>query len=167
MNIKKTKSLTHLARQSQKIQKHVEVHSNSISFQDWKSNQTYCHYHASNPTQPRQFFWGKLCIPGIFGYHHLAIFQGQTQTPLRRPTETSDTQGPEWKSQLDSKPTLPKTNRSPLKIGHPKRKRSYSNHPFSGAKMLVSGRVSVPPQQKNIQKTKTSKAGMLEIRLKT
>ena len=29
---------------------------------------------------------------------------------------------------------------SPLKIGHPKRKRSYSNHPFSGA-MLVSGRV--------------------------
>ena len=30
---------------------------------------------------------------------------------------------------------------SHLKIGHPKRKQSYSNHPFSGAKMLVSGRV--------------------------
>ena len=29
--------------------------------------------------------------------------------------------------------TLPKTNSSPLKIGHPKRKQSYSNHPFSGA----------------------------------
>ncbi len=29
----------------------------------------------------------------------------------------------------------------PLKIGLPKRKRSSSNHPFSGAKMLVSGRV--------------------------
>ncbi len=39
--------------------------------------------------------------------------------------------------------TLPKTNSSPLKIGHPKRKRSYSNHPFSGA-MLVSGRVNIP-----------------------
>ena len=37
--------------------------------------------------------------------------------------------------------TLPETNSSPLKIGHPKRKRSYSKHPFSGAKMLVSGRV--------------------------
>ena len=31
-------------------------------------------------------------------------------------------------------PTLPETNSSPLKIGHPKRKRSYSNHPFSEAK---------------------------------
>ena len=31
----------------------------------------------------------------------------------------------------------------PLKIGHPKRKRSYSNHPFLGAKMLVSGRVVI------------------------
>ena len=29
----------------------------------------------------------------------------------------------------------------PLKIGHPKRKWSYSNHPFWGAKMLVSWRV--------------------------
>ena len=32
--------------------------------------------------------------------------------------------------------TLPETNMTPawpLKIGHPKRKRSYSNHPFSGA----------------------------------
>ena len=28
--------------------------------------------------------------------------------------------------------TLPETNSSHLKIGHPKRKRSYSNHPFSG-----------------------------------
>ncbi len=36
--------------------------------------------------------------------------------------------------------TLPETNGSHLKVGHPKRKRSYSNHPFSGA-MLVSGRV--------------------------
>ena len=36
--------------------------------------------------------------------------------------------------------TLPKTNSLHLKIGHPKRKRSYSNHPFSGA-MLVSGRI--------------------------
>ena len=33
----------------------------------------------------------------------------------------------------DSKNTLPKTNSSHLKIGLPKRKRSYSNHPFSGA----------------------------------
>ena len=39
------------------------------------------------------------------------------------------------------KNTLPETNSSPLKIGRdPKRKRSSSNHPFSGA-MLVSGRV--------------------------
>ena len=29
--------------------------------------------------------------------------------------------------------TLPETNSSPLKIGHPKRKQSYSNHPLSGA----------------------------------
>ena len=36
--------------------------------------------------------------------------------------------------------TLPKTNSSPKKIGHTKRKKWYSNHPFSGA-MLVSGRV--------------------------
>ena len=35
-----------------------------------------------------------------------------------------------------------KTNSLPLKIGHHKRKRSYSNHPFSGA-MLVSGKVRV------------------------
>ena len=38
--------------------------------------------------------------------------------------------------------TLPETNSSPLNIGHPKRKGSYSNHPFSGANLLlVSGRV--------------------------
>ena len=29
--------------------------------------------------------------------------------------------------------TLPKTNSSPLKIGHPKKEHSISNHPFSGA----------------------------------
>ena len=29
--------------------------------------------------------------------------------------------------------TVPETNSSPLKIRHPKRERSYSNHPFSGA----------------------------------
>ena len=40
------------------------------------------------------------------------------------------------------KNTLPETNSSHLKIGHPKRKRSYSSHPFSGA-MLVSGKVFV------------------------
>ena len=39
--------------------------------------------------------------------------------------------------------SVPETNSSPLQIGHPKRKRSNSNHPFSGAKMLVSGRVYV------------------------
>ena len=32
--------------------------------------------------------------------------------------------------------TFPETNSSHLKIGHPKRKRSYSNHPFSGANLL-------------------------------
>ena len=39
--------------------------------------------------------------------------------------------------------TLPKTNSSTLKIVcHPKRKQSYSNHPFSGLNSLfVSGRV--------------------------
>ena len=40
-------------------------------------------------------------------------------------------------SEKNQNVTLPET---PLKIGHPKRKRSYSNHPFLGA-MLVSGRV--------------------------
>ena len=37
--------------------------------------------------------------------------------------------------------TLLETNSSPLKIGLPNRKGSYSNHPFLGAKILVSGRV--------------------------
>ena len=37
--------------------------------------------------------------------------------------------------------TLPETNSSHLKIGHPKRKGSSSNHPFSGA-MLVFGGVN-------------------------
>ena len=41
--------------------------------------------------------------------------------------------------------TLPETNSSSLKIGHPKRKRSYSNHPFSGA-MLVLGSVVILPR---------------------
>ena len=41
---------------------------------------------------------------------------------------------------INQKATLPETNSSPLKIGLPNRKGSYSNHPFSGA-MLVSGRV--------------------------
>ena len=41
---------------------------------------------------------------------------------------------------------LPETNSSSLKIGHPKRKRSYSNHPFSGAKMLVLGSVVILPR---------------------
>ena len=39
--------------------------------------------------------------------------------------------------------TLPATNSSHLKIGHRKRKRSYSKHPFSGLLLLVSGRVRV------------------------
>ena len=37
--------------------------------------------------------------------------------------------------------TLPETNIAPENRPGPKRKQSYSNHPFSGAKMLVSGRV--------------------------
>ena len=39
-------------------------------------------------------------------------------------------------------PTGPETNSSPLKMGHhghPKRKRSYSNHPFSGAVAVSFG----------------------------
>ena len=42
--------------------------------------------------------------------------------------------------------TLPKTHSSPLKIGRPKRKRSYSKHPFSGAKICenVSFREGTP-----------------------
>ena len=50
--------------------------------------------------------------------------------------------------------TLPKTNSSPLKIGLPNRKGSYSNHPFSGVNsLLVSGRVaaSTNKHQSNIQ----------------
>ena len=39
-----------------------------------------------------------------------------------------------------------KLTKTPLKIGHPNRKQSYSNHPFSGAKLLlVSGRVGFLP----------------------
>ena len=39
--------------------------------------------------------------------------------------------------------TLPETNKFAPKKGHPKRKRSYSNHLFLGANLLlVSGRVS-------------------------
>ena len=41
--------------------------------------------------------------------------------------------------------TLLETNNSPLKIGNPKRKRSYSNHPFSGA-LAVSFREGTPPK---------------------
>ena len=37
-------------------------------------------------------------------------------------------------------PTLPETNMSPLKLRHPKKEMSCSNHGFLGA-MLVSGRV--------------------------
>ena len=48
----------------------------------------------------------------------------------------------EWKDWL----TLPKTNSSPLKIGY------YSNHPFSGANLLlVSGRVR--PKPKGMKRT--------------
>ena len=37
---------------------------------------------------------------------------------------------------------LPETSSSPLNLGHPKRKGSYSNHPFSGVNsLLISGRV--------------------------
>ena len=32
--------------------------------------------------------------------------------------------------------TFPKTNSLHLNIGHPKRKQSYSNHQFSGAKKI-------------------------------
>ena len=40
---------------------------------------------------------------------------------------------------------LPKTDSSPLKIANPRRKHSYSNHPCSGAKLLlVSGRGPLP-----------------------
>lgn len=47
---------------------------------------------TTHPTPPNPGILGeKLCIPGILGCHHLAIFQGQTQPPLQRPTETSDT----------------------------------------------------------------------------
>ena len=43
-----------------------------------------------------------------------------------------------WKS-LKSLSTLPETNSLPLKIGHPKRKGSSSNHPFSGANCYFWG----------------------------
>ena len=39
----------------------------------------------------------------------------------------------------NEKDTLPETNSSHLKIGLPKRKRSYSNHPFSGASCWFQG----------------------------
>ena len=39
------------------------------------------------------------------------------------------------------KNTIPETNVAPENRQGPKRKRSYFNHPFSGAKMYVSGRV--------------------------
>ena len=43
---------------------------------------------------------------------------------------------------LEGNFTLLKFNSSKLKIGGgPKRKQSYSTHPFSGAKMLVSGMI--------------------------
>ena len=52
-------------------------------------------------------------------------------------------QNMEWKVLLDLPhkdiPSLKLTH--PLKTSHPKRKRSSSNHPFSGATMLVSGKV--------------------------
>ena len=38
-------------------------------------------------------------------------------------------------------PSLKLTANAPEKRPGPKRKRSYSNHPFLGSKMLVSGRV--------------------------
>ena len=38
--------------------------------------------------------------------------------------------------------TLPETNSLLLKIDLSKTKQSSSNHPFSGAKMLVSGRIT-------------------------
>ena len=41
--------------------------------------------------------------------------------------------------------TLPETNSSPLKPGRAPKGNQYSNHPFSGSKMLVSGRGSKLP----------------------
>ena len=40
--------------------------------------------------------------------------------------------------------TLPKTNSSPLKIGHPKRKGSSSNHPFFRSLRFLTEQVNTP-----------------------
>ena len=53
---------------------------------------------------------------------------------------------PTHQSVHELKTTLPETNSSPLKMGHPKRKQSYSNHSFSGA-FAVSFREGIPQQQ--------------------
>ena len=60
-------------------------------------------------------------------------------------TKKHNNPGGDWNPGQGENPsyTLPnKTNSLPLKIGHLKRKQSSSNHPFSGAKMFVSGRAN-------------------------
>ena len=47
--------------------------------------------------------------------------------------------------------TLPETNSLLLKIGRSKTKQSSSTHPFSGAKMLVSGRIAQQSNKIGIQ----------------
>ena len=59
--------------------------------------------------------------------------------------------------------TLPETNIfAPEKRPKPNRKRSYSNHPFSGAKMLVSGRVEFLSSMQSL----TLKVSLLQISMR-
>ena len=81
-----------------------------------------------------QYMSAKPC--GIGGFVKL-----QVQQLKIRATEADDLWGNQPNTPEIAGFTLPETNSSHLKKGRPKRKRSYSNHPFSGAKMLVSGRV--------------------------
>ena len=83
--------------------------------------------------------WTFLCICQKYDWFHCfeATYSKDTcQFILKRTSEQKDN-----KHHLN-KHNLPKTNGSPLKIGHPKRKFASSKYPFSGANwLLVSGRV--------------------------
>ena len=83
-----------------------------------------------------------FCIPGPIQSLHARAREGIWMQISLGPTCNTEVEHPSYLMILDAWPTRPKTNSSPLKIGLPKRKRSSSNHPFSGD-MLDPRRVSL------------------------
>ena len=112
---------------------------------------TNCHTNNKSTLKKRKsmFFFSTFATLNQPPFFRTVLYQGiRIAAHIHNPRPSNAWDFPPCLGRSNFQPSncfvaLPKINSLPPKMGHPKRKGSYSNHPFSGA-MLVLGRVIFP-----------------------